>query len=72
MVNLLNPAETLLPPLSVEEFMDFTLGPVSESSFHGYMTSFHEQDVLAIQQGAYQDPHSYHNQAAQVRYYFYF
>ena len=66
MVNLLDPRQTLLPQLSVAEYMGITLGPASYDSFHGYMTEYHEQDVLAIQQANYQDPVSYHTSAAQV------
>ena len=52
--------------LTREELMGITLGPLSVDSSMGYMTGYQEEDVLAMQQGNYQDPDAYHQQAAQV------
>ena len=67
MVNLLNPAETGLPFLTLEELGGITLGPLSKDVLAGYLTSFHEQDVQALQHGNYVDPANYHQQASQVK-----
>ena len=66
MVNLLNQRETELPILTVEELTGYTLGPFSVESAHGYLTGFHEEDVIAQQQGNYQTPANYHQLASQV------
>ena len=64
--NLLDPDFTELPMLTREELMGITLGPLSVDSSMGYMTGYQEEDVLAMQQGNYQDPDAYHQQASQV------
>ena len=66
MVNLLDQSRTELPILTEEELMGVTLGPLSVDLSHGYLTSYHEEDVLAQQQGNYQTPTNYHQQASQV------
>ena len=65
--NLLDPTQTELPSLTMEELMGITLGPFSVNSSHGYLTGYHEDDVLALQQhGNYQNPTNFHQQASQV------
>ena len=66
MANLLNPAETHLPNLTLEELMGITLGPMTVDNSMGYLTSYHEEDVHVLMQGGYQDPAHYHHQASQV------
>ena len=66
MVNLLDQSATELPILTIEELMGITLGPFSVESSHGYLTGFHEEDVLAQQQGNYQTPANFHQLASQV------
>ena len=47
--------------------MGITLGPLPVNLSHGYLTEFHELDVLALQhQGHYQNQAVYHQQASQV------
>ena len=70
MANLLAQNETELPILSVEELMGITLGPMTVKSSHGYLTGYHEEDVLVLQQGNYQTPGNFHHQAAQVDFLF--
>ena len=67
--NLLNPNHTELPVLSREELMGITLGPLSVDASHGYLTGYHEDDVLALQQGNYQNPAVFHHLASQVFFY---
>ena len=66
MANLLRPNQTELPGLTPEQLMGITLGPHSVDSSHGYLTGYNEEDTLATQQGNYQDPDTYHQQASQV------
>ena len=69
MVNLLDPVQTELPVLTIEELNDLMLGPYGTKCSHGYISSYHEEDVIAILQagGQYQNPDTYHQRASQVR-----
>ena len=71
MANLLDQSQTELPTLTEEELMGVTLGPLSVDLSHGYLTAYHEEDVLAQQQGNYQTPTNYHQQASQVYFEFF-
>lgn len=66
MCNLLNQRQTELPIMSEEELMGITLGPHSVDSGQGYLTDYHEDDVIVLQQGNYQNPTNFHQQASQV------
>ena len=69
MGNLLDPTFTELPMLTRQELMGITLGPLSVDASFGYMTGFHEEDVLMQQHqlANYQDPAHYHQQSSQVK-----
>ena len=64
--NLLDQRQTELPVLTKAELMGITLGPFSVEAGEGYLTGYHEEDVLAMQQGNYQNPGNYHFNASQV------
>ena len=67
MCNLLDQRQTELPIMTEEELMGITLGPHAVDSAHGYLTDYHEEDVIVLQQGNYQNPTNYHQQASQVK-----
>ena len=64
--DLMNPRQTELPSLTVEELMGITLGPVAVNNSCGYLTGYIEEDTLQLQQGNYVNPANYHQQASQV------
>lgn len=64
--NLLDPTQTELPNLTVEELGGILLGPLSKDVLAGFVTSYHELDVQALQHGNYIDPDNYHQLASQV------
>ena len=49
MCNLLNQRQTELPIMTEEELMGITLGPHAVDSAHGYLTDYHEEDVIVLQ-----------------------
>lgn len=66
MANLYDRNQTGLPAMTEAVFMGITLGPHAADHSHGYLTDYHEEDILAMQQGNYVDPDTYHQQASQV------
>ena len=66
MANLFDRNQTGLPSMTEAVFMGLTLGPHAADQSPGYLTDYLEEDVLALQQGNYVDPDTYHQQASQV------
>ena len=64
--NLLDPDQTELARLTVEELIGITLGPFQVETSREYITGIQEEDVLAAQQGNYVDPVNFHQLASQV------